>query len=242
MLAGAAWGQTKRFDIQVSYGGWSLAPFRSLVERECERVIKNEFNQLVESVISTDLLSPFLSTIDLSSSGHFFSIAASYRFGESRIAAGVRGDYFDFDVPYTLSVAESISIWGFPLATLDGRGAGAVRLSGIAVTVFGRWSPLLTRRSELSFHAGLMMLPFQGDIGLDLAAVLGTPLGDLEYAGSFDDTFDQIKDLGLDMPAIIFSPSVGVEFRYRFSRDFGAFVDATLAQGSFLSGGLFFVF
>lgn len=242
ILAGTALGQARPFDIRVSYGGWSLSPFRSIVERECERVIKSEFNKLVESVISADLLTSFLSTIDLSSSGHFFSLSASYRFGESRVSAGVRGDYFDFRVPYSLSVAESVEIWGFPLASLNGQGAGTVRLSGFAVSIFGRWTPLMTRRSDLSLHAGLMMLPFQGKIGLDVTAMLGTPLGDLQYSGSFDDSFDQIRELGLDLPSIIFSPTVGLEFRYRFTRDIGAFIDATLAQGSFVSGGLFFVF
>ncbi|MDP2916078.1 MAG: hypothetical protein Q8O91_11585, partial [Candidatus Aminicenantes bacterium] len=55
---GSVLGQTKRFDIQLSYGGWSLSPFRSVVERECERLIKSEFNKLVESTIPNDLLTP----------------------------------------------------------------------------------------------------------------------------------------------------------------------------------------
>jgi len=242
ILAGAAFGQNRRFDIQVSFGGWSLSPFRSIVERECERLIKNEFNKLVESAIPNDLLTPLLSSVDLSSSGHFFSLAASYRFGEGRFSVGLRGDYFDFRVPYSLSVNESLEIWGFPLAALEGQGQGTVRLSGLAVSVLGRWTPLMTKRVDLSLQAGLMMLPFQGKILLDLTAALKTALGDLQFSGSFDDTFDEIRDLGLDLPSVIFSPTLGIEFRYRFLPDAGFFLNATVAQGRFLSGGLFISF
>jgi len=242
LLAGAVYGQSRPFDIQVSFGGWSLSPFRSIVERECERLIKNEFSKLVESAIPNDLLTPLLSSVDLSSSGHFFSLAASYRFGEGRFSVGLRGDYFDFRVPYSLSVNESLEIWGFPLAALEGQGQGTVRLSGLAVSVLGRWTPLMTKRVDLSLQAGLMMLPFQGKILLDLTAALKTALGDLQFSGSFDDTFDEIRELGLDLPSVIFSPTFGIEFRYRFLPDAGFYLNATAAQGSFLSGGLFFSF
>ena len=242
LLAGAAFGQNRRFDIQVSFGGWSLSPFRSIVERECERLIKNEFNKLVESAIPNDFLTPLISSVDLSSSGHFFSLAGSYRFGEGRFSVGLRGDYFDFRVPYSLSVNESLEIWGFPLAALEGQGQGTVRLSGLAVSVLGRWTPLMTKRVDLSLQAGLMMLPFQGKILLDLTAALKTALGDLQFSGSFDDTFDEIRDLGLDLPSVIFSPTLGIEFRYRFLPDAGFFLNATVAQGRFLSGGLFYSF
>lgn len=239
---GSVLGQTKRFDIQLSYGGWSLSPFRSVVERECERLIKSEFNKLVESTIPNDLLTPLLSNIDLSSSGSVFSLAAWYRFGESRLSAGLRGDYFAFRVPYSLSVNESLEIWGLPIVALEGRGNGEVHLDGIAVSVLGRWTPLMTKRVDLSLQAGLMMLPFQGKILLDLTAALKTVLGDLQFSGSFDDTFDEIRDLGLDLPSVIFSPTLGIEFRYRFLPDAGFFLNATVAQGSFFSGGLFYSF
>lgn len=242
LLAGAAFGQARPFDVQLSFGGWSLSPFRSMVESECERLIKNEFEKLVGSAIPNDFLTPLLSSVDLSSSGHFFSLAVSYRFGEGRFSAGLRGDYFDFRVPYSLSINESLEIWGFPLAALEGQGQGTVRLSGFAVSLLGRWTPLMTKRVDLSLHAGLMMLPFQGKILLDLTAALRTPLGDLQFSGSFDDTFDEIRDLGLDLPSTIFSPTLGIEFRYRFLPDAGLFLNATAAQGSFFSGGLFFSF
>ena len=241
-LTATAFGESRRFDVQVAFGGWSLSPFRSIVERECERIIKREFSSLVETVIPAELLTPLLSSVELSSSGTAFSLTAAYRFGDGRFAAGVRGDYFDFGVPFTLSVAESIEILGWQLVSLEGRGSGTVDLGGFALSAFGRWTPVLTPSVELSFHAGLMMLPFQGKIVFDLSAVMKTALGDLRYAGKFDDDFDQIRELGLDIPEFIFSPMAGIEFRYRFSQDIGFCLDATAAQGSFLSAGLFFVF
>jgi len=128
------------------------------------------------------------------------------------------------------------------LAALEGQGQGTVRLSGLAVSVIGRWTALMTKRVDVSLQAGLMMLPFQGKILLDLTAALKTALGDLQFSGSFDDTFDEIRDLGLDLPSVIFSPTLGIEFRYRFLPDAGFFLNATLAQGAFFSGGLFYSF
>ena len=242
LLSGAAFGQTRSFDIQLSYGGWTLSPFRTIVERECEDLIRNEFSKLVGSAISEVLLSPVLSNLDLSSSGHFFSLALWYRIGRSRFSAGVRGDYFNFRVPYSLSVEESLEILGYPLVTLKGEGRGTVRLNGLAVSFLGRWTPLSTRRVDLSLQTGLLLLPFQGEIFLDQTTALSTPLGDFRYSGSFDHTFVEVRELGLDVPSLIVSPTFGIEFRYRFTAEAGIFINTTTAQGAFFAGGLFFSF
>ena len=242
LLSGAAFGQAHSFDIQLSYGGWTLSPFRTIVERECEDLIRNEFSKLVGSAISEVLLSPVLSNVDLSSSGHFFSLALWYRIGRSRFSAGVRGDYFNFRVPYSLSVEESLEILGYPLATLKGEGRGTVRLNGLAVSFLGRWTPLSTRRVDLSLQTGLLLLPFQGEIFLDQTTALSTPLGDFRYSGSFDHTFVEVRELGLDVPSLIVSPTFGIEFRYRFTAEAGIFINTTTAQGAFFAGGLFFSF
>jgi hypothetical protein len=242
LLSGAAFGQTRSFDIQLSYGGWTLSPFRTIVERECEDLIRNEFSKLVGSAISEVLLSPVLSNLDLSSSGHFFSLALWYRIGRSRFSAGVRGDYFNFRVPYSLSVEESLEILGYPLVTLKGEGRGTVRLNGLAVSFLGRWTTLSTRRVDLSLQTGLLLLPFQGEIFLDQTTALSTPLGDFRYSGSFDHTFVEVRELGLDVPSLIVSPTFGIEFRYRFTAEAGIFINTTTAQGAFFAGGLFFSF
>jgi hypothetical protein len=242
VLAGAVFGQSRPFEIQVSFGGWSLSPFRTLVENQCERLIKNEFDKLVASAIPDFLLSPFLSNVDISSSGRFFSVAMWYRFGESHLSAGIRGDYIDFKLPFVLSAEETLAILGFPLVALDGQGRGTVRLDGVVVSLLGRWTPLSTSRVELSFQGGLMVLPFQGEILLSQTTALRTPIGDLQLSGSFDQTIAEVRDLGLDLPSFIFSPTLGIEFRYRFAAHLGLYVNATAAQGSFYSGGLFFSF
>lgn len=242
LLSSAAFGQTRSFDIQLSYGGWTLSPFRTVVERECEDLIRNEFDKLAGSAIPEVFLSPFLSNVDISSSGHFFSLALWYRFGQSRFSAGVRGDYFAFRLPYSLSVEESLKIPGFPPATLKGQGRGTVRLDGLAVSFLGRWTPLSTRRLNLSLQAGLLLLPFQGEILLDQTTALQTPLGDLLFSGRFDHTFDQVRELGLDVPSLIVSPTLGIELHYRLAAEAGIFINVTAAQGTFYAGGLFFSF
>lgn len=242
LLSLSAFGRTRPFDIQMSCGGWSLSPFRSLVERECENLIRNEFVKLIGAAIPEVLLSPFLSSLDLSSSGRFFSLALWYRSGESRLAAGVRGDYFNFRVPYSLSVHESLELPGIPLAAMDGQGRGVIRLNGLAVSLLGRWTALSSRHADVSLQAGLMMLPFQGRIDLDHKISLETPLGDLRYSGSFERTLAEVRALGLDVPSLLLSPSLGLDARYRLSAQAGIFINATLAQGTFYSGGLVFSF
>jgi len=240
ILAGPAFGQSRPFDFQVAFGAWSLSPFVSPVEKECERLIRNEFDGLVGSVFPGILLSSSLAKLDLSSSGHFFSLAMWHRFGESRFSAGLRGDYFDFRVPFALSADETVSFLGFPLVALEGQAQGTVRLNGIAISLQGRWTPLSTSRVELSLQAGVMVLPFEGEITSNLTGTLRTLIGDLPLSGRFDHTIDEVRNLGVDVLSLILSPSLGIEFRYRFAPRLGLFINATAAQGSFLSGGLFF--
>jgi len=242
LLVGAVSGQTRPFEIQVSYGGWTLSPFRTIVERECELAIRDELDKLVGSAIPDLLVSPYLSDIDLPSSGHFMSLAIWYRFGRSRLSAGLRGDYFNFKLPFTVAVSESLEVFGFPLAGLDVRSLGSIRLDGLALSLLGRWTPLLTRRMELSLQAGLMMLPFQGELSMNQTTTLSTPLGDIKFSGTVGHDFDEIRNLGLDLPATIYSPTLGIEFRFRIVPEVGLHLNATAAQGTFYSGGLFFSF
>jgi len=242
LLSSAAFGRTRPFDIQLSYGGWTLSPFRTMVERECEQLIRNEFSKLAGSVVPETLLAPFLSSVDISSSGHFFSLALWYRLGQSRFSVGLRGDHFDFRLPYFLSVQESLEIPGFPLARLEGQGQGAVRLNGLAVSLLGRWTPLSTRRLDLSLDAGLLRLPFQGKISLELTSALQTPLGNFSFSGTFENTIDEVRRLGLDAPSFIVSPTLGIGLQYRLAAGAGIYLHVTAAQGTFYGGGLFISF
>ena len=242
LLAGAVVGQTRPFDVELSYGGWTLSPFRTVVERECERVIRDQLDRLISSAIPDLLVSPYLSDIDLPSSGRFFSLAIWYRFGESRFSAGLRGDYFNFKLPYSVAVSESFEFLGFPLARLDVQGRGSVRLDGLALSLLGRWTPLRTRRLDLSLQAGLMMLPFQGELSMEQTTTLITPIGDLRLSGKIGHDFDEIRALGLDLPSYIYSPTLGIELRWRIAPEVGLHFNATAAQGTFYAGGLFFSF
>ena len=242
LFSGAVFSQTRSFDIQLFAGDWTLSPFRTAVERESEDLIRNECSKLIGSAIPEAFLSPVLSNVKLSSSGHFFSLALWYRIGRSRFSAGVRGDYFLIRLPYFLSVEESLGILGSPLATIKGEGRGTILLNGLAISFLGRWTPISTRRVDLSLQAGVLLLPFQGKIFLDQTTALSTPLGDSRLSGSFDHTFAEVRELGLDLPSLIVSPTLGIELRYRFIAESGIFINMTTAQGAFYAGGLFFSF
>jgi len=51
-----------------------------------------------------------------------------------------------------------------------------------------------------------------------------------------------MRDLGLELPTAIYSPTLGIEFRWRIVPEVGLHFNATAAQGTFYSGGLFFSF
>jgi hypothetical protein len=240
-LAGAALGQSRSFDIQVSAGGWSLSPFRPLVETECERLIRSGFSGVVGAALSEIFLTPLASDVNLSSSsGHFFSAAVWCRFEGSPWSAGVEADYFDFRVPYSVSAATTLNVLGFPLASVRGGGQGTTHLRGLALSLLGRWTPLSAGPVALSLQAGVMALPFEGDILLDQTTVVTTTSGDLRFSGTLNQTIDDVRALGFDLPSLIFAPVLGIDLRLRLAPRLALFFDAAVSQGSFLSGGLAF--
>ena len=237
-----SFGYSKNFDVQVSYGGWTLSPFQTIVENESEDLIRKEFNKLIETVFPRGFLTPFLSNVDISSSGSFYSLALWYRFSQSPFSLGLRGDYFIFRLPYSLSAEESIAIFGLPLASLKTQGQGKIRLNSLAISVLSRWTALSTSRLDLSLLAGMILLPFEGEISLSQTTSIGTPFGDVDYSGSFDHSIEEVRNLERSVPSLIVSPCLAVELKFRFSKDAGIILNITGSQGSFYSGGLFFSF
>jgi len=77
---------------------------------------------------------------------------------------------------------------------------------------------------------------------MDQTTTLSTPLGDLKFSGKIGHDFDEMRDLGLELPSTIYSPTLGIEFRWRIAPEVGLHLNATAAQGTFYSGGLFFSF
>ncbi|MFC2170159.1 hypothetical protein ACFLRM_06330, partial [Acidobacteriota bacterium] len=56
--------QAEKFDIQVSYGIWTLSPFTTIIEHESEDLIKQEFLEIVRPFLPEDIFSTFQSRVD----------------------------------------------------------------------------------------------------------------------------------------------------------------------------------
>jgi hypothetical protein len=239
--AGAAWSQTGPFDIQVSAGGWSLSPFRPLVETECERLIRNGFSGSVGSVLALISLTPLDAAVNLgTSSGYFFGGTLWYRFENRSWAVGLEADYFDFRVPYTVAAATTVDVLGIPLATVRGNGQGTTSLRGVALSFLGRWTLLSAGPVELSIRGGLMAMPFQGDFALNQTTVVTTAIGDIRLPATINQTIDDIRALGFDIPSLILAPVLGIDVRVRIAPRLALVLGAQAAQGTFFSGGLVF--
>ena len=240
-LAGAALGQNRSFDIQVSAGGWSLSPFRPLVETECARLIRSGFSGSIGAALALVSLTPLDAAVNLgTSSGYFFGGTVWYRFENRPWAVGLEADYFDFRVPYTVAAATTIDVLGIPLASIRGSGQGTTRLRGVALSLLGRWTPLSAGPVELSIRGGLMVMPFQGDFALNQTTVVTTAIGDIRLPATINQTIDDIRALGFDIPSLILAPVLGIDVRVRIAPRLALVLRAQAAQGTFFSGGLAF--
>ena len=70
--------QAQGVEFQLTYGRWSLSPFTTIVERESENMVRESYRRFVEDFLPGLALSSFLSRIELSSSGQYFSFAFWY--------------------------------------------------------------------------------------------------------------------------------------------------------------------
>jgi len=239
MVIGAAAASAETIEFRLSYGGWSLSPFHSTVETKCEELIKDEFFKLFDSILPASFLSPVRSEVDLSSSGTFLAAEIWMPLGRSRFAVGIRGDLFNFKVPFTAVAREAIDIFGFPIAEVTGRGQGTVDLKGLGVSLLGRWTAVSTRHWDLSLQAGMSTVPFRGRIAMNQEISVATLLGDLRFTGRMDQSIADIREADDHVPSMIIAPTAGIDVKYRFSGNAGLFINATVSQGTFLSGGFF---
>lgn len=225
------------FDLRLSYGRWSLSPFTSLVERESENLIKRELTRLVDSVLPQDVFSTF-EDIDLSSSGQMVSCSLWYRFDQ--FSLGIKGDYFEFTMPFSLSAEQSLTFLDIELADVRTEGRGEVRLSALMVSLLARWEVLSLPRFSLFVQGGLSAMPYAGEVSLDQHTVIKTPLGDLEYSGDLSETIDNIRSWDEDIPSVLWAPVFGISGRYAVYRGLGMFLDLGFSQGTVVAAGLSF--
>jgi hypothetical protein len=242
VFAGAVSARAGAVEIRVGYGGWTLSPFHSTVETRCEEVIRSEFFELLNSILPESFLSPIRTDVGFTSSGTFFSAEFWIPLPRSSFALGLRGDLINFRAPFTASAKETIDIFGFPIAYLSGNARGTVALKGLGLSFLGRWTAVSSRRVDLSVRAGLSAFPFRGRVTMDLEASAATILGNLDYSGRVDRTIAEIRDSNDEIPSWIVAPMAGLDGAFRITPRTGVFANATISQGTFLSGGFFILF
>ncbi len=227
------------FDLELSYGRWSLSPYTSLAERETENLIKRELTRVVDSFLPNNVFSS-LESIDLSSSGQMVSFTLWYRF--NRFALGLKTDYFEFLMPFSISAEQSLSFLDFALVDVRTEGRGEVRLSSLMLSLLARWEVIASSKFQLFLQGGLNALPYAGEISLTQTTTVATPLGDAVYSGDLSETIENIRSWDEDIPAFLWAPVFGAKARYALHPRVGLFLDLAFAQGTILSAGLSFLF
>ncbi len=233
--------QAQGVEFQLSYGRWSLTPFTTIVERESENMIRESYRRFVKDFFPGLDLPSFIFTLDLSSSGQYFSFAFWYNFKSSQFSLGIKGNYVDLQLPFSIDADQSISFLQYEMVKLQTVGAGEVNLNSLTVSLLGRWKALSQDRFGLLLYGGLLFFPYRGDLFIEQDTKIQTPLGDLEYQGAFAQTINQIRNRDEDVPTTIISPELGIQFQSRLLKNLGLVLDVALSQGSLFSAGLFFI-
>jgi hypothetical protein len=238
-----AWGQTRKFEVEAAYSGWTLAPFHPLIERRTETAAREAFRDALGSTLLGSILSPLATTSDFGgSSGRSFTATVWKRLGRSRFSIGFRADAFEFDLPYTIEARETVAIIGIPLVEIEGRSVGTVRVRGLGGSVLGRWTAVESRIFDLALIAGVTLFPYEGKIDQDIQAALRSPLGDAILSGPYDLTIAEARRWSEGIPRAILSPTAGVAARFWLSGKLGISASVAASQGVFASGGLVFGF
>jgi len=205
--------QAEKIEIQISYGGWSLSPFITSVEKETERIIGDELYHIVYTFLPGAALSAFQSDIDLFSSGKSLDFSIWHKIGQGNFSLGLKGQYYSFQLPYTLDSAQSISFLGFPLIELEAQAEGEINLSSLIL-------------SPLAVLAGNVLIR--------------SPLGDFEFQGEESQNIEELREWSDRIPSWMLSPSLGMVMQYKLTKEFGLLFDVSLSHGFFFSAGIFF--
>ncbi len=232
--------QAEKIHIQISYGGWSLSPFITSVEKETERIVGDELYHIVNILIPGAALSAFRSDINLSSSGTSLDLSLWYKIGQSNFSLGLKGQYYSFQLPYFLDSVQTISFLGFPLIELEAQAEGEINLQSIILSPLARWTTLSGKNFKLSLYGGFAIFHYNGDYNLDGDVLIRSPLGDFEYHGEESQSIEELREWSDRIPSWMLSPSLGMQMQYNLTKEFGILLDVSLSHGFFFSAGMFF--
>jgi hypothetical protein len=226
-------------EVQLSAGRWSLSPFTSAVERETEKLIRDEFRLLLSPIFGENEFSLFQPQIDLRSSGYFLSMALWYNFSNSPFSIGLKGQYYNFTIPYSAFAEQSIEILGLELTKVEAHGKGELKLNSIGASILGRWAFVLQPKIRVSLFGGLNFFPYKGTIYIDGQISVSSKFGDFEYRQSDSFTLGEIRKWNDRVPSLLIAPELGLCVQFKFARRLGALLEVSVSQGTYLSVGLF---
>jgi len=232
--------QAEKIDIQISYGGWSLSPFITSVEKETERIIGDVLYHIIYTLLPGVALSTFQSDINLSSSGKSLDFSLWYKVGQGKFSLGLKGQYYSFQLPYSLDSVQSISFLGFPLIELEAQAEGNINLQSIILSPLARWTTLSGKNFKLSLYGGFAIFHYNGDYILDGNVLVKSPFGDFEFQGEESQSIEELRKWSDRIPSWMVSPSLGMMMQYKLTKEFGLLLDVSLSHGFFFSAGLFF--
>ncbi|MBN2245687.1 MAG: hypothetical protein JW755_07565 [Candidatus Aminicenantes bacterium] len=234
--------QADQYEIQISYGRWSLSPFTTLLEKESENLVKEGLKQVVDPFLPSYIQYIIQSNIDFSSSGQFVSLNFWYNFKNARYSLGFKGELIDFSLPYTMLSEQTLNFQDFKLAKIKIHAEGEVDLRSGTLSLLGRWSPVSGPVFKWWLYGGMTLYFYEGEVEIRPKIDLETPIGNINYSGVFDNSIDYLRELSGAVPAVLFSPSVGTQLQFVFHKDMGLVLEASLSQGSYFSGGMYFRF
>lgn len=232
--------RAERWDIQVSYGGWSLSPFTPSVERKSEEMIREEYVRMLSPYFSDRDLNISFLQVNLRSSGKHLALAAWHDVIPDRFSVGFRGCYFNYRIPYDVYSQQIVSFLGFSMAELETQGSGHTELGSIMFSFLARYKILDIEKFKMSFYSGVSVMPFDGKLRLEGHTTLRTPAGTFEYLGSEEHLIKKIREWNEQIPSWILSPALGFLMQYRITKDLGFFLDGGLSHGMAYSAGIFF--
>ncbi len=238
ILVAASAAESAPVEVRFGFGGWTLEPLRSTIETRCEKMIRDEFFKILNSVLPSWVLSPVRTIIDSSSSGRSFYAEVWLPLGGGRLAVGLRGDAFDFHIPFTAAASETIQLIGWPVAELSAQGPGTIDLRGFGLTLLGRWKIVDLRKWSLAVRAGVSAFPFRGDLEMDQTLSAATPLGDYQFSGRIAESIADIRAQTDEVPSWIFAPAAGLDLGWRIDSRLSLFANVSLSHGTFYSAGL----
>jgi len=237
VLAGPESDKSGVWEIEATWGPWTLSPFRSPLERETEAVIRDEFGRLIESAFLERVLSLDRIRADLDSSGQAFTVTAWRDVHKGTVFLGLRISRADFRIPFRISSRYDLHVFGVRLGELETHGEGTVRIRSTLMALLARWNVVRHRAWEVSLYGGAAVLPFQGDLEAEGTAVLRTPLGDISAHARDRADLDEIRAWNSRVPGSITAPLIGAAGRVRISKSLGVILDVSFGHGTAAAAG-----